>query len=199
MIARLVICSSPETLRCNLEGYRTNHPDILYFKAGEKLGIAEARKIKEHFSLKPFSGKGRTAVIEDAPVMTEEAQNALLKIIEELPEHAVFILAAATESAFLPTILSRCRIEYLTGKKPEEKTLDIENLLNSSLEERFEYVEKSKTREQILHELALYFQKNLIKYPDFCAKILEGEKWVKQNVSIRTVLEYLMLEMPARK
>lgn len=199
MIARLLISSSQKALNLHLAPYRKNHPDILYFKADEKLGIAEARRIKGHFFLKPFSDKGKTVVIEDASVMTEEAQNALLKIIEELPSHAVFILAAASESTLLPTVLSRCRVEYISDKEPGREVADIEKLLKLSLEERFEYVEKSKNRQQILHEMALYFQKNAIKHPVFCAKILEGEKWARQNVNIRAILEYLMLEMPALK
>ncbi len=110
MIARLLICPSLKTITFNLKDYRINHPDILYFKAGEKLGIAEARIIKEHFFLKPYSAKGRSAVIEDAGVMTAEAQNALLKTIEELPEAAVFILGSTSEENLLPTILSRGQI-----------------------------------------------------------------------------------------
>jgi len=53
------------------------------------LGIAEARKIKEHLSLKPYSAKGIVIILEDASVMTPEAQNALLKTLEELAKEAL--------------------------------------------------------------------------------------------------------------
>lgn len=203
MIARLLISSSPNTLAFNLKGLYpkgiiTNHPDILYFKAGEKLGIAEARKIKEHFSLKPYSQKGRTVVIEDASVMTDEAQNALLKTLEELPEEALFIMGSTSDANFLPTISSRCQITYLTSDS-ETQDENISKLLNLELEERFEYVEKIKNREQFLKDLVSYFHQNILKYPKFSAQLLEAEKWAKQNVNIRAILEYLMLVMPASK
>lgn len=188
-----------ETLAFNFRSYRTNHPDVLYFKAGEKLGIAEARKIKEHFLLKPYSEKGRSVIVEDASKMTDEAQNALLKTIEELPQDAVFILGSTSDANLLPTILSRCQIEYLTASKTEIKTENIEKLLNSGIEDRFEYVEKTKDREELLNTLVLYFHQNVIKYPEFTAELLEAQKWAKQNVNIRGILEYLMLVMPILK
>src|SRR3989344_976762 len=100
MIARLVISSSSglrkeeivQTLRLHLKGIKLNHPDILYFLADSKLGIEQARKIKEHFSLKPYGAKGRAVILEDASNLTHEAQNALLKILEEPPTEALLIL-----------------------------------------------------------------------------------------------------------
>lgn len=198
MIARLLICSSSETLRCNLKGYRTNHPDILYFKAGEKLGIAEARKIKDHFFLKPYSAKGRTVILENAEVLTTEAQNALLKTIEELPEEATLILGANSSANFLPTILSRCQIEYLPGPKTEVDISDVEKLLNSSIEERFAYVEKLKDKDEFLRTLVWYFHQDVPKNTDFLKELLQAEKWAKQNVNMRGILEYLMLVMPSK-
>ncbi len=102
MIARLYIPAVPKDTDINI-----NHPDVLYFKAGEKLGIAEAKKIKQHFYLKPYSLKGRVIIIEDASVMTIEAQNALLKTLEEPPSHVLFILATTESSKIPQTILSR--------------------------------------------------------------------------------------------
>lgn len=163
------------------------------------MGIAQARRIKEHFSLKPYSAKGRTVIIEDAAQMTDEAQNALLKATEELPEDALFILASASDANLLPTILSRCQIIHLPHSESITNTSDVGKLLDLNIEERFEYVEEIKNREELLSALAVYFQKNVIKYPDFTAKILEAEKWAKQNVNIRAILEYLMLVMPASK
>lgn len=200
MIARLLISGSSDALASQLKPYRKSHPDILFLSAQEKLGIAQARKIKDHFSLKPHSAKGRTVIIEDASLMTEEAQNALLKTLEELPGEAEFILAASSESALLPTILSRCRIEYLSGNPSSENTShNIEQLQSFSKEQRFEYVERIKNREDLLYYLLQYFRSNIVKYPHFLAKVLQAYKWHKQNVNIRAILEYLMLEMPHLK
>ncbi|MDO8573970.1 MAG: hypothetical protein Q7R77_04465 [Candidatus Daviesbacteria bacterium] len=205
MIARLLIYPSLKTLASHLASHLTsgnvNHPDTLYFKAGEKLGIAEARKIKKHFFLKSYSAKGRSVIIEDAGVMTIEAQNALLKTIEELPKDASFILGSTSESNLLPTILSRCEIIKIqeTSDKRQDNKEEIEKLLNNSLEERFEYVEKTKNKEELLFSLVSYFHQYILKFPEFTEKLLQAEEWHKQNVNIRAILEYLMLVMPARK
>ena len=190
MIARLFIPAVPEDININ-------HPDVLYFKAGEKLGIAEARKIKDHFSLKPYSAKGRTVVIEDASVLTTEAQNALLKTLEEPPKEAVLILGAPSKANLLPTILSRCQIIRITNNELRiTNNADIEKLLQSNIEDRFEYIEKLKDKKEFLQGLLNYFRQKLPANLEFTKELLTAEQWAKQNVNIRGILEYLMLVMP---
>lgn len=181
-----------------------NHPDLFYFPHDSKLGILEARKIKEHFSLKPYSAKGRAVVMEDASFLTHEAQNALLKTLEEPPADAILILGAPSEHSFLPTILSRCqivRVQNSEVRSQKEYHMDIEKLINSEIEERFEYVEKLKEREEFLHSLVQYFHQKLSIHPggghsEFLKELLQAEEWSQANVNIRAILEYLMLKMP---
>lgn len=202
MIARLLISPSLEKIQeeisLHLKSANVNHPDVLYFKAGEKMGIAEARKIKQHFSLKPYSLKGRIVVIENASVMTHEAQNALLKTLEEPPEEAILLLGAPSEANLLPTILSRCEIARLQTSdfRRQTKTEDIEKLLRSSIEERFEYIEKLKDSREFLAALTNYFHQKLPQNLQFTKELLQAEEWAKQNVNLRGILEYLMLKMP---
>lgn len=191
-----------------IHGLKKDHPDLLYFPAGEKLGIEQARLIKAHFTLKPYLAKGRAAVLEDASVMTVEAQNAFLKTLEEPPEEALLILGAKSEVNLLPTIVSRCQIINLKPdlRGPEAATSEvdygtIEKLLAASIEERFEYIEKLKEREEFLHSLVSFFRKRLLKNPDlqtkdFLKELIQAEEWAAQNVNIRAILEYLMLIMP---
>lgn len=216
MIARLLICSSinrlreeiTKTLACNLEGYRTNHPDLFYIRTGEKLGITEAKKIKEFFSLKPYSAKGKAVVLEDAPALTDEAQNALLKTIEELPEEATLILGTNSDVNLLPTILSRCEITTLDTKSDTAElynkySKELERLIDSSIEERFGYIEKLKEKEEFLKALVYFSRQNMVTHRkpkvNFLKELLQAEQWAKQNVNIRAILEYLMLKMPAKK
>ncbi len=200
-----------------------NHPDLLYLPNDSKLGIAEARKIKEHFSFKPYSAKGRAVVLEDASALTDEAQNALLKTLEELPEQALFVLGASSDAQLLPTVLSRCEIitlqpgrtstvssvEPLQAKSDKSAFLEeIEKLLGSTTEERFEYIAKLKDREAFFHFLIRYFHQqlvdstherlNLVRLNQFVKELLQAEQWQKQNVAIRGILEYLMLSMPQK-
>ncbi len=208
MIARLLISQSvdqrlEETQKIlSQAGLGKNHVDCLYFSSALKLGIEQARIIKQHFSLKPYSAKGRAVVLEDASSLTAEAQNALLKILEELPTEAIFILGASSDAPFLPTIVSRCQITRLqyTGYREQEKdyTKEIEQLLLSTTEEKFEYIEKLKEKEQFLASLIKYFHSKLPRNSNFTKELLQAEEWVNQNVNIRAILEYLMLSMPAK-
>lgn len=181
------------------------------------MGIAEARKIKEHFALKPFSAKGRVLVIEDAGSLTIEAQNALLKTLEEPPQEAILILGVASDTYLLPTILSRCQIIRLDATDPtcithntyETFAKDLEKLLDSTAEARFAYIEKLSSKEEFLHTMIQFYRQKLfepvaharpglakLEVNNFLKELLQAEEWAKQNVNIRAILEYLMLVMP---
>ncbi|MBI4038602.1 hypothetical protein HY384_01440 [Candidatus Daviesbacteria bacterium] len=214
MLAKLLISSSLENIKEKINAIlalqsgslNLNHPDVLYFRTGQKLGVAEARKITRHFSLKPYSA-GRAAIIEQAGSLTLEAQNALLKTLEELPKEAIFILAASSDAQILPTVTSRCEIIYLNPQPLVSKYEgDIEKLLGSAPEERFAFIEKLKDREEFFHALLIFFHKDLRLHPKgapsnilFLKVLLQTEQWARQNVNIRAILEYLMLVMPDKK
>lgn len=79
-----------------------------------KIYIEDARALKSFFSLKPYHGPYKIAVIDDAHCLTTEAANALLKIIEEPPSFSVLILVTSMPGLLLPTIVSRCeKVEFL--------------------------------------------------------------------------------------
>ncbi len=189
-----------------------SHPDVLYFEVGSKLGIEQARMIKEHFSMKPFQLEGKIVVLEDAAALTLDAQNALLKTFEEAPEQALILLGAGSEQDLLPTVLSRCEIVYVTTpgvtayETPEvvDFSSDIGRLLGATVEERFGYIETLKEKDEFLKALLAYFRNELLtnkrshlmSVSAFLEELLLAEKWAKQNVNIRAILEYLMLKMP---
>ncbi len=89
-----------------------NHPDIRYI-THEKTSI-RVDDIREQLNndilIKPYSSKYKIYIISDANKMTEQAQNALLKTIEEPPAYAVILLLTDNLNALLPTIQSRCII-----------------------------------------------------------------------------------------
>ncbi len=214
MIARLLISSTHQNLLdeinkiLNQAGLSNPHPDLLTFTFESKLGMPEARKIKEHFSLKPYSAKGRAVILEDATNLTPDAQNALLKTLEELPEEGIIILGASSDAKFLPTILSRCEIVILNSfqdlkEMPEQVRHDIEELLKSDIETRFEYIEKLKDRGEFLKFMVHYFHQQLPSHltnnnTNFLKELLQAEQWAEANVNIRGILEYLMLVMPGK-
>lgn len=162
-------------------GLNLNHPDLLYFDSDSKLGVEQAKLIREYFSLKPYSAKGRGLVLEDAGNLTPEAQNALLKLLEEPPEQALIILGVSSEQVLIPTILSRCQIIYISPAvilgseaSPESrKTQDpgqarmtvffkeIEDLKSSTIEKRFQYIEKLEEKQEFLKALVIFYQNKL--------------------------------------
>ncbi len=89
-----------------------NNPDIIYVTREEgksNLGVDVVREqIVNDVDIKPFNGKYKIYIVDEAEKMNQQAQNALLKTIEEPPEYAVIILLTANHNAFLQTILSRC-------------------------------------------------------------------------------------------
>ncbi len=205
MIARLIISKDSKLILDEIKKVLSKnsintltHPDVLYYPIDSKLGIEEARKITDYFSLKPYQAKGRVVILENASALTPEAQNSLLKTLEELPKEGLFLLGATSDAKFLPTILSRCQIIKIQGGEEikNEKQTEIELLLNATLEERFEYVEKLKEKEEFLKALTAYFHKKLPANKEFVKELLKAEKYANQNVNIRAILEYLMLDLP---
>src|SRR5665647_424269 len=83
------------------------HIDIIEIDAASNRGIDEIRDLREKIYVAPTTGKYKVYIIDEVHMLTPQAFNALLKTLEEPPEHVVFILAT-TESHKLPaTIISR--------------------------------------------------------------------------------------------
>lgn len=87
-----------------------NHPDIIWV-THEKASISVddiRNQINNDIEIKPYSSPYKIYIVPDGDKMTEQAQNALLKTIEEPPSYGVIILLTENVNQFLPTILSRC-------------------------------------------------------------------------------------------
>ena len=86
-----------------------NQPDIITIThAKNSIGVEEIRRMRADLQIKPYSSAHKIYLIPDAEKLTVQAQNALLKTLEEPPEYAVIILIADGLVNFLPTVLSRC-------------------------------------------------------------------------------------------
>lgn len=88
-----------------------NHPDIIFItheKPGT-IGVEDIRRqINSDVVIKPYSGPKKIYIISEGEKMTVQAQNALLKTLEEPPEYAVILILTTNVDVLLPTILSRC-------------------------------------------------------------------------------------------
>ncbi len=105
-----------------------NHPDFMYIEPdGNKIKIEQIRFMQKKVQEKPIISDKKVYIINDADTMTIEAQNCLLKTLEEPPKFATIILIGSNESAFLATIKSRCMILHFQPIENEKLKQYLEN------------------------------------------------------------------------
>ncbi len=117
-LAKLMLCDSKTKKPCEKCGNCVkmnsgSHTDVKILKpekAFSSIKIDEIRKIREDAHIVSLEGGQKFYIIESAEVMTAEAQNAFIKILEEPPRNVIFILICSSVSKLLPTIRSRCQI-----------------------------------------------------------------------------------------
>ncbi len=100
-----------------------NQPDILYVRHEKPntISVDDIRlQLNNEIAIKPYSSKYKIYIIDEAEKMNAQAQNALLKTIEDPPPYAVILLLTANADLFLPTILSRC-VTLNIKAVPDEK------------------------------------------------------------------------------
>lgn len=84
-----------------------SHLDLIEIDAASNRNIDDVRDIREKIKTTPVSGKFKVYIVDEVHMLTKEAFNALLKTLEEPPEHAIFVLCTTEASKLPPTILSR--------------------------------------------------------------------------------------------
>jgi DNA polymerase-3 subunit gamma/tau len=95
--------------------------DVVEMDAASNRGIDEIRDLRDRVNLAPIAGRMKVYIIDEVHMLTPEAFNALLKMLEEPPEHVVFVLATTEKHKVLPTIISRC--QGFDFKRPGVETL----------------------------------------------------------------------------
>ncbi|GBD30733.1 DNA polymerase III subunit gamma/tau [bacterium HR32] len=103
-------CNACEACRAIADGFSM---DVIELDAASNRGIDEIREIRERVRLAPASGRYKVYILDEAHMLTTEAENALLKTLEEPPPHVVFVLVTTEPHRLPATILSRCqRFEF---------------------------------------------------------------------------------------
>ena len=117
-----------------------SHPDVLELDAASNNGVDEIRELIDKVKYGTILGKYKVYIIDEVHMLSTGAFNALLKTLEEPPEHVIFILATTEPHKILPTILSRCQ-RYDFNKVSEK---DIKERLRAVLQnEGVEYNEEA--------------------------------------------------------
>ena len=113
-LAKIILCTSPkkpcdECSSC-IKFNSSNHPDfwVIDSEDGKNIKIGQIRLLQEQISEKPIVSEKKVYIINNADLMTVEAQNCLLKTLEEPPAYATIILVLSNENKLLNTIKSRC-------------------------------------------------------------------------------------------
>jgi DNA polymerase-3 subunit delta' len=86
------------------------HADVIVVEPGESGSIRteQVREVIDRSAYRPFEGRRRVVIIDQADALVATAQNALLKTLEEPPSSSLFMLVTARADSLLPTVLSRC-------------------------------------------------------------------------------------------
>ncbi len=117
-----------------------NSLDVMEIDGASNRGIDEIRNLREKIRFAPSMGKYRVYIIDEVHMLTKEAFNALLKTLEEPPEHVIFIFATTEIHRVPPTILSRCqRFDF---RRMPIKTI-VEHLKRICQEEKIEVEEEA--------------------------------------------------------
>ena len=112
--AKMILCQDYEHGECNackscVEFDGGNNPDFIYIEPdGKVIKIEQIREMQNKIVEKPIISNKKVYIINNADLMTKEAQNCLLKTLEEPPEYIVIILIVSNENKVLTTIKSRC-------------------------------------------------------------------------------------------
>jgi DNA polymerase-3 subunit gamma/tau len=116
ILSKIVNCENPnESNPCNECSNckainENNFMDVIELDAASNRGIDEIRQIRDSTNYRPVKGKYKVYIIDEIHMLTKEAFNALLKTLEEPPEHVIFILATTNLEKIPDTIISRSQL-----------------------------------------------------------------------------------------
>lgn len=152
--------------------------DYIEIDAASNRGIDDIRDLREKIKLAPSQAEKKVYVIDEVHMLTKEAFNALLKVLEEPPKHAYFILCTTEPEKLPETIISRCqRIDFNYAKK-EEIVRSLKRIVKG---------EKLKIKDETM---VLIAEKAQASFRD-AAKILQELAFSGKNISHKNAVETL--------
>lgn len=145
LMAQAAVCSGDgekPCFRCAhcAKSSRRSHPDIIIVDRpadARAIQVEQSRALKEDAFVLPNEAAVKVYIIHHADAMNEQAQNAILKLLEEPPESSRFILVAENPARLLPTVRSRCA-ERMSGHRSSLKTADVSDQANETAQAFFE-------------------------------------------------------------
>lgn len=194
--AKMILCFEKEkedTCFCPscLRFVDNNHPD--YYEINkektESIKIDEIRQMQEKIAEKPITSSQKVYLIYHAENMTKEAQNCLLKTLEEPPTFVTMVLVTDNENRILTTIKSRCTKVAFTEENPENLT-EAERKNYETLEKIFGHVENYISLDLLGKIDILYQEKdNIMENLAFINRILLER--AKENPDYLPYIDYV--------
>ena len=200
--AKAILCN--EKTGCNnckscIEFNTSNNPDFQVIEPDENsIKIEQIRLMNTKITEKPIISNKKVYIINNAETMTKEAQNCLLKTLEEPPEYAVIILIGTNENMFLNTIKSRCiRINFNKINDDDLKRILLEKYNYSNITENMlklfsGSIEKAinlQGKQEIYSEIEQIF--NNIENINIIDLLNKKEILLKNKEEIMNILEYI--------
>lgn len=184
----------------------SDYLEIIPARNRKTIGIEEMRTLKHWAFLKPFAASNKLAVIRHAEKLTPEAQNSILKLLEEPSEQCTLLLITSSLSSLLPTIVSRCeKQQYMGNRQP-----GVNDFYNLQLADRFVFIDGllqikdkeeqalavesficellEKNRQLLQHRPKIYYLNNI-------ELLTQSELMLKSNVSLRLILENIVINL----
>lgn len=200
--AKKILCiEKQENCRCKscIEFDSNNNPDFQMVEQNEgKVKIEQIREMQRKIAEKPIISNKKVYIIDNADTMTKEAQNCLLKTLEEPPEYIAIILICSNEETMLSTIKSRCTRmhfeelkneeikKYIRQNYPEQEISEnIINLAQGSIGKVIKLNENKNIYENIEKILLSMQNKDLIDIVQMADEIY------KTKEEINSILEYM--------
>lgn len=190
----------------------SSHPDIHNLEVTDKLsiGIEDIKLFQKKLIYKPFQESSQLGIIHDSQKLTHEAQNSLLKSLEESDDRTIYVLTVDNEKNLLPTIRSRARIIYSHVEKIVESSLQ-DNFFDLDLVSQFEKIqEASEDRvdsieliNQIENSLKSKFEINIKngnidgskKFLEDLKVIQKSREKINSNCNRRLTLEAMAIQL----
>lgn len=192
-----------------------NHSDYYEINKDEieSIKIEEIRQMQEKVLEKPITSIKKVYIINNAENMTKEAQNCLLKTLEEPPEFVCIILVVNNENKVLNTIKSRCAkisfteeiVEDFTEEEKEKYKIlegifgNIENYRSVDLLNKIDVLYKDKEGAlknlDFINMILIKKAKESIKYLDYIDYVEESKERIKSNCNFDMCIDYLILKI----
>lgn len=218
--AKMILCMGEEDIevcKCKacLMFNDNNHSDFyeLNKERNESIKIDEIRTLQEKIYEKPITSLKKVYIINNAENMTKEAQNCLLKTLEEPPDFVTMILVTNNENNVLTTIKSRCT-KFLFTEENEDDFTEAEKERFDELERVFGNIDKYlsidllgrleilyKDKENVLENLdfinmiLMKKAKENIKYLDYIDVVQKTKLKIKGNSNFDMSIDYLILNI----